>query len=31
MNTEEVNDWVFQGVTLAKWLDKAIAQTGKGK
>jgi recombination DNA repair RAD52 pathway protein len=31
MNTNEVNDWVFQGVTLAKWLDKAIAQTGKGK
>ena len=31
MNTEQVNDWVFQGVTLAKWLDKAIAQTGKGK
>jgi len=30
MNTEAVNDWVFQGVTLAKWLDKAIAQTGKG-
>jgi recombination DNA repair RAD52 pathway protein len=31
MNTEDVNDWVFQGVTLAKWLDKAIAQSGKGK
>lgn len=31
MNAEQVNDWVFQGVTLAKWLDKAIAQTGKGK
>jgi recombination DNA repair RAD52 pathway protein len=31
MNTEDVNDWAFQGVTLAKWLDKAIAQTGKGK
>lgn len=31
MNSEQVNDWVFQGVTLAKWLDKAIAQTGKGK
>ena len=31
MNTEAVNDWVFQGVTLAKWLDKAIAQTGKGQ
>ena len=31
MNTEDVNDWAFQGVTLAKWLDKAIAQAGKGK
>lgn len=31
MNEEDVNDLVFQGVTLAKWLDKGIAQAGKGK
>ena len=29
MNEEGVADWLFQGVTLAKWLDKAIAQAGK--
>lgn len=31
MNTDGVNDWVYQGVTLAKWLDKGIASVGKGK
>lgn len=30
LNEEDANDWVFQGVTLAKWLDKAMAQAGKG-
>lgn len=30
MREENVMDWTFQGVTLAKWLDKAIAQVGKG-
>ena len=30
MNTDDVNDWVYQGVTLAKWLDKGIASVGKG-
>lgn len=29
MTEEGVNDWVFQGVTLAKWLDKAVASIGK--
>lgn len=29
MNTENVNDWLYQGMTLAKWMDKAIAQAGK--
>jgi DNA recombination protein Rad52 len=29
MTEEDVNDWVFQGVTLAKWLDKAVASIGK--
>ena len=29
MREENVMDWTFQGVTLAKWLDKAIAQVGK--
>ena len=29
MREENVTDWTFQGVTLAKWLDKAIAQVGK--
>ena len=29
MNAENVNDWVYQGVTLAKWLDKAVASVGK--
>ena len=31
MTTEGVTDWVYQGVTLAKWLDKAVASIGKGK
>lgn len=31
MNEEDVNEWVYQGVTLAKWLDKGIASVGKGK
>lgn len=30
MSKEKVNDNVYMGVTLAKWLDKAIAQVGKG-
>lgn len=30
MREENVMDWTYQGVTLAKWLDKAIAQVGKG-
>lgn len=30
MTEEGVTDWVFQGVTLAKWLDKAVASVGKG-
>lgn len=29
MRDENVIDWTYQGVTLAKWLDKAIAQVGK--
>lgn len=29
MNEEGVNDLSYQGVTLAKWLDKAIASTSK--
>ena len=29
MKEENVTDWTYQGVTLAKWLDKAIAQAGK--
>lgn len=29
MATEGVTDWVYQGVTLSKWLDKAIASAGK--
>ena len=29
MRDENVMDWTYQGVTLAKWLDKAIAQVGK--
>lgn len=29
MNEEGVNDFSYQGVTLAKWLDKAIASTSK--
>lgn len=30
MSKDKVNDNVYMGVTLAKWLDKAIAQVGKG-
>jgi DNA recombination protein Rad52 len=29
MNAADANDWVYQGVTLAKWLDKAITAAGK--
>ena len=29
MREENVTDWTYQGVTLAKWLDKAVAQAGK--
>ena len=29
MNEEGVNDFSYQGTTLAKWLDKAIASTSK--
>jgi len=29
MNAEGVTDWVYGGVTLAKWLDKAVANVGK--
>jgi hypothetical protein len=29
MSSEGVTDWVYQGVTLSKWLDKAIASAGK--
>lgn len=29
MVREDVTDWTYQGVTLAKWLDKAVAQAGK--
>jgi DNA recombination protein Rad52 len=31
MNAADANEWVYQGVTLAKWLDKAIAAAGKGE
>ena len=31
MNAASAGDWVYQGVTLAKWLDKAVAAVGKGK
>lgn len=31
MNSADAGDWVYQGVTLAKWLDKAIAAVGKEK
>ena len=31
MNAANTADWVYQGVTLAKWLDKAVAQVGKEK
>lgn len=29
MNSEDVNDWVYQGITLAKWLDKAMVGANK--
>lgn len=29
LNAEDCNDLVYQGITLAKWLDKAIASVGK--
>ena len=31
MQTEKVAEYTYQGVTLAKWLDKAIAAVGKEK
>lgn len=31
MNKAKVGENTYQGVTLAKWLDKAITQVGKGK
>ena len=31
MNAADTSDWTYSGVTLAKWLDKAIAQVGKEK
>jgi hypothetical protein len=31
MNSDKVAENVYQGVTLAKWLDKAVAQVGKEK
>jgi recombination DNA repair RAD52 pathway protein len=31
MNSDKVAENVYQGVTLAKWLDKAVAQVGKDK
>lgn len=31
MNAADAGDWVYQGVTLAKWLDKAVAAVGKAK
>jgi hypothetical protein len=31
MQTEKVSEHTYQGVTLAKWLDKAIAAVGKEK
>lgn len=31
MNSADANDWTFQGMTLAKWLDKAVAAVGKEK
>lgn len=31
MNAENVADWTYNGVTLAKWLDKAVASVGKAK
>ena len=29
LNTSGINDWVYQGVTLGKWLDRAMAAVGK--
>ena len=29
MNEEAVNDWLYQGTTLAKWMDRAVATAGK--
>lgn len=31
MNAENVSDWTYNGVTLAKWLDKAVASVGKAQ
>jgi hypothetical protein len=31
LSAEGVADHTYQGITLAKWLDKAIANVGKGK
>lgn len=31
MNTADAGDWLYQGVTLNKWLDKAITTAGKDK
>lgn len=31
MNAADANEWLYQGVTLAKWLDKAVAAVGKAK
>jgi hypothetical protein len=31
MNAADANEWLYQGVTLAKWLDKAVATVGKAK
>lgn len=29
MNSLDCNDWIYQGVTLGKWLDRAMATVGK--
>jgi hypothetical protein len=31
MSAEGVTENIYQGITLAKWLDKAVAQVGKDK
>jgi hypothetical protein len=31
MNAADAGDWLYQGVTLNKWLDKAITTAGKDK